>query len=398
MNAPKTNAPAGDAEGPADDTGAARSDADTTKGNAAVVLAQAVGWLDAGLRVALATVTRTWGSAPRCAGSHMAVAENGDFCGSVSGGCIESAVVQAAMEVMESGTPRSLEFGVTNEMAWEVGLACGGKVHLFVERLGAGERLGDWDPIRSVLDGRRRGREVVVATRLSDGRKELIWADSGPLRATPRTPPGSPANGPKPTRAIVEPDEVAAALRSADSRVVETPGGPVFLRPYVRPPHLIVVGAVHIAQALASMAATAGFRVTVLDPRRGFATARRFPECTLICDWPDRAMADLALDRRTAVAALTHDPKIDDPALRAALDSEAFYVGALGSRRTQAERRERLTAAGCPKAALDRIRGPIGLPIGAKTPEEIAVAVLAEIVEALRLRFGERRHSRDRRL
>lgn len=387
MNAPKTNATAGSAESPTDAPGGARPDADTTKGNADLVLAQAVGWLDAGLRVALATVTRTWGSAPRRAGSHMAVAENGDFCGSVSGGCIESAVVQAAMEVMETGTPRSLEFGVTNEMAWEVGLACGGKVHLFVERLGGAERLGAGDPIRSVLDGRRRGREVVVATRLSDGRKELTWADSDPLRPTPRTPRGSPASSPKgPARAIVNPDEVAAALRSADSSVVETPDGPVFLRPYVRPPHLVLVGAVHIAQALASMAATAGFRVTVLDPRQSFATARRFPECTLLCDWPDRAMASLALDRRTAVAALTHDPKIDDPALRAALDSEAFYVGALGSRRTQAERRKRLTAAGCPKAALDRIRGPIGLPIGARTPEEIAVAVLAEVVEALRLR------------
>lgn len=398
MNAPKTNSPAGSAEGPADDRGAARADAGTTKGNADLVLAQAVGWLDAGLRVALATVTRTWGSAPRHAGSHMAVAENGDFCGSVSGGCIESAVVQAAMEVMESGAPRSLEFGVTNEMAWEVGLACGGKVHLFVERLGDGERAGvaeqasdaersgdserasrvewsgDGDPFRSVLVGRRLGREVVVATRLSDGRKQLTWAESGSESCSPES-----------TQAIADPDEVAAALRSADSRVVETPDGPVFLRPYVRPPHLVLVGAVHIAQALASMAATAGFRVTVLDPRHGFATSRRFPRCTLVCDWPDRVMPGLDLDRRTAVAALTHDPKIDDPALRAALDSEAFYVGALGSRRTQAERRERLTAAGCPTAALDRIRGPIGLPIGAKTPEEIAVAVLAEVVEALRL-------------
>ncbi len=178
---------------------------------------------------------------------------------------------------------------------------------------------------------------------------------------------------------------LADVLRVGEARMVETGDGQVFLRPYIRAPRLIVVGAVHIAQALVPMAALAGFRVTVLDPREGFATADRFPGAVLVKEWPEGAMAGLAPDSRTAVVALTHDPKIDDPALIAALESDAFYVGALGSRKTQGARRERMGGAGFSAGVLDRIHGPIGLPIGARTPEEIAVAVLAEVIGALRL-------------
>ncbi len=334
--------------------------------NADPVLAQAVRWTDEGRRVALATVTRTWGSAPRRAGSHMAVAGSGDFAGSVSGGCIEGAVIQAAMEVIESGVPRAMEFGITNEMAWEVGLACGGRIQIFVERVSSGDGAGV-ALLRRVREAQGEGRDVLLATRLADGRRFLMEA-------------GETANA----LGVAAP-EVDAALRSAESRLAETPDGPVFLRPYARPPHLVIVGAVHIAQALVPMAVAAGFRATVVDPREGFATEGRFPGSTLVREWPDRAMARLKLDHRSAVAALTHDPKIDDPALLSALASDAFYVGALGSRKTQAARRERLAAAGCSAAALDRVRGPIGLSIGAKTPGEIALAALAEVVAALRL-------------
>ncbi len=323
------------------------------------VLAQAAQWLDEGRRVALATVTRTWGSAPRRAGSHMAVASNGDFSGSVSGGCIEGAVIQAAREVIESGRPRSLEFGVTNEMAWEVGLACGGRIHLFVERAKTGV-LG------SVLQAQRKGREVVLVTSLGDGAQELVEAGSGPEM------PGLGG------------DLVEAVLRADEARVVETERGTVFLRPYLRPPRLIIVGAVHIAQALIPMALAAGFRAKVVDPREGFATADRFDSSVLVRAWPDRAMNALQPDRRTAVIALSHDPKIDDPALSAALASDAFYIGALGSRKTQKARGKRLAAAGFSAASLDRIHGPVGLPIGARTPAEIAVSVLAEVISALR--------------
>ncbi len=223
------------------------------------------------------------------------------------------------------------------------------------------------DVLRGVVTAQVAGRDVVLATRLSDGAQELIAAGS-------------------PSRALgLDGDDVAAALRTGDPRTVDTPDGVVFLRPYIRPPRLIVVGAVHIAQALVPMAQIAGFEVTVLDPREGFATADRFPGAALVKEWPDRVMETLRPDARTGVVALTHDPKIDDPALIAALRSGAFYIGALGSRKTQGARRERLGALGFTAADLERIHGPVGLPIGARTPEEIAVAVLAQVIGALRL-------------
>ena len=221
--------------------------------------------------------------------------------------------------------------------------------------------------LRGVVAAQKSGRDVVLATRPGDGAQELIEA-------------GSSAGN-----LGVDGDVLADVLRVGESRMVETDEGPVFLRPYIRPPRLIIVGAVHIAQALVPMATVAGFQVTVLDPREGFATEDRFPGAVLVREWPDQAMAALGLDGRTAIVALTHDPKIDDPALIAALESDAFYVGALGSRKTQGARRERLGEAGFTDGDLERIHGPIGLPIGARTPEEIAVAVLAQVIGALRL-------------
>ena len=221
--------------------------------------------------------------------------------------------------------------------------------------------------LRELVAAQQSGRDVVLATRLGDGVQEVIGTGGG-------------GGG----MGLAE-EVVADVLRVGESRTVETGDGPVFLRPYIRPPRLIIVGAVHIAQALVPMATVAGFQVTVLDPREGFATGDRFPGAVLVREWPDRAMAALGLDGRTAIVALTHDPKIDDPALIAALESDAFYLGALGSRKTQGARRERLGEAGFTDGDLERIHGPIGLPIGARTPEEIAVAVLAQVIGALRL-------------
>ena len=213
---------------------------------------------------------------------------------------------------------------------------------------------------------------MVLATRLPDGAQDLVDAAA-------------------PSSRLVAPGDASAAGAVAD--VLEDgcapdrggrPDGAVFLRPYIRPPRLIIVGAVHIAQALVPMATIAGFQVTVLDPREGFATAERFPGAELVKEWPDEVMDALDPDRRTGVVALTHDPKIDDPALIAALRCDAFYIGALGSRKTQGARRERLGAQGFSGESLERIHGPVGLPIGARTPEEIAVAVLAQVIGALR--------------
>ncbi|GLK56273.1 xanthine dehydrogenase accessory factor [Methylopila capsulata] len=211
-------------------------------------------------------------------------------------------------------------------------------------------------------------RAAVVVTELPGGAQRLV-----------RDPAGDPLEA-----------EIRAALRSGRSGVVEAHGARWFLTAHVPAPRMVVTGAVHISQALAPMAAAVGFAVAIVDPRTAFATSERFPGVDLRAEWPDVVLPGLALDPFTAFAALTHDPKIDDPALKAALDAGCFYVGALGSRKTHAARRDRLAAAGASEEALDRVRAPIGLSIGAASPAEIAVAILAEVVAALR-RPEERR-------
>jgi xanthine dehydrogenase accessory factor len=342
------------------------------------VLQTASTWLNGGKRVALATVVATWGSSPRPAGSQLAVREDGAFVGSVSGGCVEGAVVEEALGVMASGQPRQLSFGVADETAWAVGLACGGKIRVYVERLAARGQTPEGAPgdtITRLLADRAARRSVVVATTLATGEQRLIY-------------PFEPAEA----RDERDPDPEAPALRAAahaaavadQSSTCELAGREIFLRVHNPPLRLVVVGAVHIAQALCPMAAIAGFAVTVVDPRTAFATPERFPGVTLSTDWPDRALEALALDHRSAVVTLTHDPKLDEPALAAALRSRAFYVGALGSTRTQAARLGRMRGLGFDDAALARIHGPVGLDIGARSAAEIGISILAQIVERLR--------------
>ncbi len=213
-------------------------------------------------------------------------------------------------------------------------------------------------------------RCVVIATDLETGAK--YWIENGLAEGVPAL-----------DRAIL--DAAAAAQRDDRSRTVETADGSrLFLHVFNPPLRLIVVGAVHIAQALAPMAALAGYAVTVVDPRGSFATADRFPGVELADDWPDEALAALKLDARTAVVTLTHDPKLDDPALHSALRSACFYIGCLGSRRTHAARVERLRQAGFDARSIGRIHGPVGLDIGARSPAEIALAIMAEITATLR--------------
>jgi xanthine dehydrogenase accessory factor len=333
------------------------------------VVAQALAWLAAGRKVALATVARTWGSSPRPAGSKLAVDDAAEFVGSVSGGCIEGAVIQEALEVMEGGGSRVLSFGVSDETAWEVGLACGGKIEVLVEAVvpDPGKPGVTRGVLEDLLAARRGRRQVVLATPLAGGAHRLL-------------PVGAVEAGPEDALAAVAAD----VARRDQAEVVEAAGGAVLLEPHLPPLRLVIVGAVHVAQPLAEMAGLAGFAVTIVDPRRAFATAARFPGQALVVGWPDAAVTELAPDARTAVVTLTHDPKLDDPALVAALASPAFYVGCLGSTRTHAARRTRLGERGLAGPALDRLRGPIGLRIGARTPAEIAVSILAEIVAALR--------------
>jgi xanthine dehydrogenase accessory factor len=300
------------------------------------VLATALRWLEAGKRVCLAVVLSTWGSAPRAQGSYMAVTEDGAFAGSVSGGCVEAAVISEAREMGEGDAPRVLGFGVEDESAWAVGLPCGGniRVAVFLPDQGLLERI-------TACHAKRIPTALVLD--LTAGHQYLAEGD----------------------------DAIDALPLGAENP---------FVRVHEAPWTMIITGAVHIGQILAGMARSVGFAVTVIDPRRAFAAQERFPGITLVCGEPDEVLAEMKLDRRTALVSLTHVPRLDDAALRMALASPAFYVGALGSTRTHAKRCQRLDGAG----DLDRISAPVGLDIGAKTPAEIAVSILAEVIAARR--------------
>jgi xanthine dehydrogenase accessory factor len=257
-----------------------------------------------------------------------------------------------------------LGFGVSDEQAWEVGLACGGKVEIFVQSVAGQEAL-----LATLQSVRAARKPALVAIDLADGRSALVAEGE--------------AAGDAALRALLA-GHTARALEREQSGVVEHGGRGYFLHVFAPPRKLALVGAVHIAQALIPMAVAAGYDVTVIDPRSAFAAESRFPGVTMTHEWPGKALAAFALDRRSAVITLTHDPKLDDPALAAALRSEAFYIGALGSRKTHAARLSRLRDQGFGDAELARVHGPVGLSIGAVSPAEIAVSILAELTQALR--------------
>jgi xanthine dehydrogenase accessory factor len=324
-------------------------------------LTSATEWMESARKVALATVTRTWGSAPRPEGSQMAIRDDGAFSGSVSGGCVEGAVIGEAQSALADGKSRNLKFGVTNEDAWAVGLACGGTIEIHVAPVLAQAQRAILAELRQARD---RHRAVVLATDLSAGESTLRF-------------PGDPGGD-----ALA--DAARLQARRDQSASIAIGGRNWFLTVFNPPLDLAIVGAVHIAQPLARMAILADYAVRVIDPRSAFATEERFPGVTLSQIWPDEAFAATPPGPRSAVVALTHDPKLDDPGLSSALKSEAFYIGALGSRTTHAKRLERLKAQGFTDSELGRIRGPIGLDIGARSPAEIAIAILAQMTAELR--------------
>ncbi|SFL90526.1 xanthine dehydrogenase accessory factor [Shimia aestuarii] len=308
----------------------------------------ALEWHRAGRGAALATVVETWGSAPRRVGAQMVVSGDGQIEGSVSGGCVEGAVMVEALEALEEGKGRLLEFGVSDGDAFAVGLACGGTIRVLVEPVGAVmsevvldalvSARAERRPVAYVCDGETGGGLLS-----EEGFEERFRMDRSGLEE--------------------------------DGRFVAIHNPPL---------RLVIVGAVHIAQALVPMARVAGFDPILVDPRSAFGSQARFPGETIVEDWPDEALDVIGLDGRTALVLLTHDPKLDDPALHVALRSDVFYIGALGSKRTHASRVARLGEAGFTQDEIARIHGPIGLDIGAAGPSEIAVSILAEMVQLLR--------------
>ena len=306
------------------------------------ILTELTEWTKAGEDIALATVVETWGSSPRPLGSKMVVTRSGKMAGSVSNGCIEGAVFDEAQKVLKSRKPKVAAFGVADDVAFEVGLACGGHIEVFVEPLG---------PVHEQLIAMlKRNEQATLRTNLVTGEADLVegW-----------TPPGS-----------------ELAHRDGD----------LFVEPFRRPAHMIIVGAIHIAIPLHRLAKLMGYRVTVVDARAKFATKERFPEADeLIVDWPDEAIAKLVIDNSSYVVILTHDPKFDLPALRSVLTKDAGYIGAIGSRKTNQNRFDALRAEGFTEEQLARVHGPIGLDLGSRGAEETALGIMAEITS---VRFG----------
>jgi len=307
----------------------------------------ALAWHRAGRGAVLATVVETWGSAPRPVGSQLAIAGDTEIAGSVSGGCVEGAVIIEAMDALEDGKPRMMEFGVSDDQAFAVGLACGGKIRVMIEPVGA-----------------------VIS---EDTLAELVAARAD------RVPVAYVVNPDRQTRRLAKQDDYPDRFRRDKSGFE----GEEFIAVHNPPLRLIVVGAVHIAQPLLVMARLTGYDTVLVDPRAAFGSDARFPKETISDDWPDEALLAQGLDARTAVVTLSHDPKIDDPALTVALRSKAFYIGSLGSSRTHAKRIERLKSAGFSKARIARIHAPVGVDIGGKSPAEIALSIMAQITENL---------------
>jgi len=327
-------------------------------------------WQSENEAIALATVIETWGSAPRKTAAKMALTASGRIAGSVSGGCVEGAVVEAGQEVLAKARPQLLHFGVADETAWSVGLACGGKITVFVEPLDAALYQA-WQKVLAE-DVAAAAVTIIQGPDEMMGRKMIVHDEGQVIGSLVEWQEGGIA-------------AAHAALESGLSQTVQLSDTvKAFIEVNLPAPCLIMVGGVHIAIALAQYAHILGYRTIVIDPRRAFGSDERFPHADqLIQKWPGKAFADLPpISRSMAIALLTHDPKIDDPALQIVLPSKAFYIGALGSKKTHAKRVQRLTEAGIPAEQINRIAAPIGLDIGAETPEEIALAVMAQIVAA----------------
>lgn len=354
------------------------------------ILSQIMKWWEEGKEeesFGLATVVQTFSSAPREPGAAMAVAPSGDVVGSVSGGCVEGAVYDLAGEVMASGQPVLQRYGISDDTAFSVGLTCGGIVDVFVEPVSR-QRYSELGEVAWAV---RAGQPVAVATVVAGpgrvGARRVIWPADREPNAT-----GTLGSGDRLDQAVDDDARGMLAQGLTGTRRYGPEGErrrdelSVFVQSFAPPPQMLVFGAIDFAAAVARIGKFLGYRVTVCDARPVFATASRFPDADeVVTDWPHRYLAGTGTDERTVICVLTHDPKFDVPVLEVALRAPAAYVGAMGSRRTHADRLERLREAGLSEVELARLRSPIGLDLGARTPEETAVAIAAELIQ---LRWG----------
>ena len=328
-------------------------------------------WLSRGEKIALATVVATKRSAPRPIGAKLGVSEGGELAGSVSGGCVENEVFGLAQERLCGGRPVLANYGISDELGLTVGLPCGGEIDVFID---------EYEPqlLERLLEASEREEpavlyEVVAGERL--GAKLLVFEDGEVMGNGFGEPPAS----------------VDDLLRRGRSVLIKEDGRTVFCDVFGRRPRLVVFGAVDTAEHLCRSAGALGWRTIVVDARAALATAERIPSADeRMVAWPKEALEQIQPDHATSIVVLTHEDRFDIPALEAALQSDAFYVGALGSRKNQERRRERLLAEGLDEEAIDRISGPSGLDIGASTPAETALSILAEILAVRAERAGGR--------
>lgn len=354
-------------------------------------------WLEQDHAVALATLVKTKGSSPREVGAVMAVSDTGEVTGSISGGCVEVAVIEEALAVIAEGKPRLLSYGVADELDFEIGLTCGGTIEVFVERLEQ-NLLEDNLSLRIIFDVVRQTSEqsCVLCTMVKGtkpGAKMLVNNNEESF--------GSFSNQELDRIVNREAQEFLAqglnALRYYDISYYDINGEgcqtkvAIFIQSFVPPPHLIIFGVVDFTRSLCKLAKMLGYRVTICDARSRLATPARFPEAdAIIWEWPGQYLRKTKIDDRTVIAVLTHDPKFDIPALVSAVGTPAAYIGAMGSRKATADRIGRLQEAGLSKTDINRISAPIGLDIGANTPDETAVSIMAEVIAQKNGRSGSR--------
>lgn len=346
------------------------------------VFDRAAVWLERGAPVALATVVKTGGSSPRPLGSKMAISSSGEFVGSVSGGCIEGAVIEEAMGVLRGGPPKRVEYGIADEQAWAVGLSCGGEIKVFIERLPSDDdqqHRSNW--FNAIHQALQEERDVTSFTITATGTgQEHLLASRGLLLAE------SEQSGPSST--FYPSTEQRLEQARIDTFFELEPGAQrlgdleIFVDHSKPPSKLVIVGAVHIAEHLVHFAQRLGFHCIVVDAREAFATKERFSHADqLLVGWPSEVLRAIPVRASTYCVFLTHDPKLDDEGIQHALTMGARYVGALGSRRTHDQRCARLTEAGVMPGQLARIDAPIGLDLGGRKPEEIAIAIAAGLVK-----------------
>jgi xanthine dehydrogenase accessory factor len=335
-------------------------------------------WRREGVGIGRAVVVRTFGSAPRPEGAVLLRADDGRIAGSVSGGCVEGAAAEEIERARRDGHARVIRYGISDEEAWDVGLACGGTIDVLIE-----------PALPAVVETGARERSMAVATTLPRDAPPAAFGPSPPGDGAPPEPPVVVRDGivegslgsPSADASLVE--AAREALLRGTSRTVEIEGRSVFVEAFPARPRLVVVGAVEVARSLVRFARELGYETIVVDGRASFATPERFPPDQvdrLIVGWPDDVAEEIGLGPDDAVAVLTHDVKFDEPAIVEALRRDCRYVGAVGSRKTQGDRRERLREAGVGEEDLARLRGPVGLDLGGRAPAETALAIMAEVV------------------